>query len=414
MTLETTPADAAHSRSDGRESTAHGAAAHGLMSRKELRRLAAIAALAEQALPADVAVAPDEVPTPPEFEDAQTADIVEPIVLEVIDTDAADESLPTAAEQVQAAPPVEETLADASTEDDAEHHDEFEFAARLFSFTGETPIQKPQPDASAPRTDAGDASPHVATGRRKVSRRVAAGRATTVSLSFGTMAIVGLLAIGTTTPAAAVAAPATGGTDIGVVSTKPKVETKDVQAFVSASGDKSVSLDRTENYNVASMAEVASDSGVTIFANTWINDPTAAIQWPFPVGVPVSAAFGSVSYLSQFSRPHRGVDLTPGAGAEVHVIAAGTVRIATEAGGDYGVTVVVDHIVDGQPVATRYGHMQYGSLEVEPGDTVEPGEVIGRVGSTGKATGPHLHFEVLLGGTTQTDPMVWMQQHTQG
>jgi murein DD-endopeptidase MepM/ murein hydrolase activator NlpD len=162
------------------------------------------------------------------------------------------------------------------------------------------------------------------------------------------------------------------------------------------------------------MADIAADSGVTQFAGTWVSDPSADIQWPFPVGVPISAAYGSQSYLSKFSSPHRGVDLTPGVGAEVHVIADGTVRIATQAGGDYGVTVVVDHVIDGQLVSTRYAHMQYGSLQVSAGDTVEAGEVIGRVGSTGKATGPHLHFEVLLGGTVHTDPMAWMEQHTEG
>jgi murein DD-endopeptidase MepM/ murein hydrolase activator NlpD len=95
-------------------------------------------------------------------------------------------------------------------------------------------------------------------------------------------------------------------------------------------------------------------------------------------------------------------------------VADGTVRIATQAGGDYGVTVVVDHVIDGKLVSTRYAHMQYNSLRVTAGQTVSVGDVIGRVGSTGKATGPHLHFEVLLDGTTHVDPMAWMESHTEG
>ena len=161
-------------------------------------------------------------------------------------------------------------------------------------------------------------------------------------------------------------------------------------------------------------SELAAESGVRLFANTWVNDPSSPIQYPFPVGVPISAAFGSIAYLSEFATPHNGVDLTPGEGAEIHAVAAGTVRIATESGGDYGVTVLIDHIIDGQLVSTRYGHMQYGSLTVSAGDTVTAGQVIGNVGQTGKATGPHLHFEVLLGGTTHTDPIPWMYEHTTG
>ena len=130
--------------------------------------------------------------------------------------------------------------------------------------------------------------------------------------------------------------------------------------------------------------------------------------------MPISAAYGSSSYLAEFSSAHSGTDLTPGEGAEIHAVAAGTVRIATEAGGDYGVTVVIDHIIDGQLVSTRYGHMQYGSLQVTQGEKVTAGQVIGKVGQTGKATGPHLHLEVLLNGTTTTDPMPWLYEHTTG
>jgi murein DD-endopeptidase MepM/ murein hydrolase activator NlpD len=281
--------------------------------------------------------------------------------------------------------------------------DEFERAARTFSFTGQTPIQA---DAVV-EPPIVPVTSHVARrGRRAGRKRVAAA-----SFSLGVMTIVGLLAVGTTTPWSAVAA-SSGATDIVALAPTPQA-TENIQAYVSSTDGES-QLERSADYDVASMADLAADSGVTQFAGTWVNDPTADVQWPFPVGVPISAAYGSQSYLSKFSSPHRGVDLTPGAGAEIHVVADGTVRIATQAGGDYGVTVVVDHVVDGQLVSTRYAHMQYGSLQVATGDIVKAGDVIGRVGSTGKATGPHLHFEVLLGGTVHTDPMAWMRQHTDG
>lgn len=290
--------------------------------------------------------------------------------------------------------------------------DEFTFAARLFAFTGETPVQAPRvavEQAPAPVAAATLRPARSVSRARGVGKRFAAA-----SFSIGAMTFVGLLAVGTTTPAAAVASAAAATDLTGARASSTAAATDEIQAFVTSADAGAAGLDRTESYDVASMADVAADSGVTIFAGTWVNNPEGAIQWPFPVGVPVSAAYGSTSYLSQFASPHRGVDLTPGTGAEIHAIAAGTVRIATEAGGDYGVTVLIDHIIDGQLVSTRYGHMQYGSLEVEQGDTVTAGQVIGTVGQTGKATGPHLHLEVLLGGTTHVDPMPWLYEHTTG
>lgn len=290
--------------------------------------------------------------------------------------------------------------------------DEFEFAARLFSFTGETPVQRAAEEPAKASAPTGPA--HIAP-RRPRRTRVMVQRIAAASFSIGVMAIVGLLAVGTTTPAAAVAAGSSGvtTTNITASATKSAAASGQIQAFV-ANGASGTALDRPEKYGVSSMAEIASESGVTLFANTWVNNPSSPIQYPFPVGVPISAAFGSVAYASEFATPHNGVDLTPGAGAEIHAVAAGTVRIATEAGGDYGVTVTIDHIIDGQPVATRYGHMQYGSLQVKQGDKVTAGQVIGRVGQTGKATGPHLHLEVLLGGTNRIDPMPWLAEHTTG
>lgn len=321
-----------------------------------------------------------------------------------------------AAETAVEAPEVNE-----ATEAEPCHLDEFEAAARLFSFTGETPIQRPAAPQAAPgrRSHAAAAEPHTASSAHTAPRRprragAAFQRVAATSFSVGVMAIVGMLAVGTTTPAEALGSASRASADIAVAATDTKKETPQVQAFVANGANDVQALDRSSNYDVASMADVASASGVTLFAGTWVNDPSANIQWPFPVGVPISAAFGSISYLSQFSRPHRGTDLTPGLGADIHAIAAGTVRIATEAGGDYGVTVVIDHIIDGQLVSTRYGHMLHGSLKVAVGDTVKAGEVIGNVGQTGKATGPHLHLEVLLGGTTQIDPMPWLYEHTKG
>ena len=356
--------------------------------------------------------------------DAETASHAADVLDAMADADEAEVAIAVettvAAENVDAVPlPVAEQLPAGSvftaraTSDDCDL-DEFEFAARLFSFTGETPVQRPAEDAAEP-VAAAAAPAHLA--RRRPSRGATiVKRMVAASFSVGVMTVVGLLAVGTTTPAAAVASPSDRSSSVQPVQVASQKLTKSsdgqIQAFVASGTDAPTALDRPESYNVTSMAEIAAESGVRLFANTWVNDPSSPIQYPFPVGVPISAAFGSVAYMSEFSTPHNGVDLTPGEGAEIHAVAAGTVRIATEAGGDYGVTVLIDHIIDGQLVSTRYGHMQYGSLQVKQGDKVTAGEVIGRVGQTGKATGPHLHLEVLLGGTTRIDPMPWLAEHT--
>lgn len=362
MTLDTPLADAALTRRDGHRPPALTApATSGVMTRAEYRRLAAAAEVAAETTPAaDLPAGSVFTPEP------------ECVV------------------------------------------DEFEFAARLFAFTGETPVQAPRVDED--RIPAPVAASDVHRARRGSRHRAGAiaKRLAATSFSLGVMTVVGLLAVGTTTPAAAVASASGPAADITVAASSSSIAPDEIQAFVASSDAGATDLDRTETYDVASMVDVAADSGVTLFAGTWVNNSEASIQWPFPVGVPVSASYGSTTYLSQFASPHRGVDLTPGTGAEVHAVAAGTVRIATEAGGDYGVTVLIDHIIDGQLVSTRYGHMQYGSLSVAQGDTVAAGDVIGKVGETGKATGPHLHLEVLLGGSTHVDPMPWLYENTVG
>lgn len=96
-------------------------------------------------------------------------------------------------------------------------------------------------------------------------------------------------------------------------------------------------------------------------------------------------------------RFHAGVDLRAAYGTEVPAAAQGIVERAGEEGG-YGLTIVLKH-ADG--LETRYAHLS--SLDVRVGEEVQTGQAIGRVGSTGRATGPHLHFEVTRDGE-RVDP----------
>lgn len=90
---------------------------------------------------------------------------------------------------------------------------------------------------------------------------------------------------------------------------------------------------------------------------------------------------------------HRGLDFPGAMGAPIYATARGTVTFVGRKGG-YGNVVEISH---GQGLLTRYAHMS--RFEARVGDRVEAGSVIGAIGSTGRSTGPHLHFEVRVNGT---------------
>ena len=85
---------------------------------------------------------------------------------------------------------------------------------------------------------------------------------------------------------------------------------------------------------------------------------------------------------------HSGVDFSGPKGSDIHVTAAGVVVFAGPRG-DYGNTVEVDH---GFGIRTRYGHLS--AITVEVGAKLQKGDVVGRLGSTGRSTGPHVHYEI--------------------
>lgn len=99
---------------------------------------------------------------------------------------------------------------------------------------------------------------------------------------------------------------------------------------------------------------------------------------------------------------HTGIDYRAPSGSPARAVAAGTV-IAAEQNSGYGNMVDVDH---GNGVVTRYGHLS--AITVRVGDKVAAGGKIGRVGSTGRATGPHLHYEIRIDGDA-INPMRYIQ-----
>lgn len=118
----------------------------------------------------------------------------------------------------------------------------------------------------------------------------------------------------------------------------------------------------------------------------------------------ISSRFGWRSDpITGVDRRHAGIDLPSRFGSPVMATGPGVVRIAGWAGG-YGNLVEIEHAGG---VRIRYGHLS--RIDVHPAQHVIEGQVIGEVGSTGHSTGPHLHFEVRVGGEA-VDPLTFVGQ----
>lgn len=125
----------------------------------------------------------------------------------------------------------------------------------------------------------------------------------------------------------------------------------------------------------------------------------------WPVSGYLTSHFGfRVSPIDGFRESHQGMDIAGPAGSSIRATADGVVKLAGWAGG-YGNVVVVDH---GLGYSTRYGHNRL--LFVKTGDRVKRGQVIALMGQTGKATGPHCHYEVWYNGHAM-NPARFLKKH---
>ncbi|WP_159078182.1 M23 family metallopeptidase [Salinibacterium hongtaonis] len=135
----------------------------------------------------------------------------------------------------------------------------------------------------------------------------------------------------------------------------------------------------------------------------------AGLQYPLPLGSAVASGYGPRDCAACYSNFHHGMDIFPGAGTPVSAMASGTVSSASpSSSGAMGVSVTISHTIGGQLVTSVYGHFQAGSMTLSVGDSVGVGQVIGLVGATGNAQGPHLHFEIHPGGGDSVDPYAWI------
>ncbi|TAM60146.1 MAG: M23 family metallopeptidase [Rhodanobacter sp.] len=128
-----------------------------------------------------------------------------------------------------------------------------------------------------------------------------------------------------------------------------------------------------------------------------------------PTGMPVQGYISSYfgvrpDPFNGLAAMHTGIDIATPYGTPVHAVAEGMVTFAGVRRG-YGNVVEIDH---GNGYMTRYAHNS--KLEVHPGQHVQVGEVIAKAGSTGRSTGPHVHFEVWYDGRV-VNPLAFVRNH---
>lgn len=186
-----------------------------------------------------------------------------------------------------------------------------------------------------------------------------------------------------------------------------------------ASAEVSSSMAAAETLPVEPSAEKADPRYRNLFAR-W-KSVEVAQQIPQPVAgrqsvdIPSRMPLGAARFSSSFGSRvhpvtgrranHKGIDMAAPSGTPIYATADGTVDMAQWYGG-YGNFIKIEH---GGELETRYGHLS--KLNVRPGQDVKKGDLIGFVGSTGRSTGPHLHYEVRIAGDA-VDPTPYLHADT--
>ena len=173
------------------------------------------------------------------------------------------------------------------------------------------------------------------------------------------------------------------------------------------------SLESSKVPALAAIAEASSQAGLAASARGAANlrsltpIPTVSIPSRMPVeGVRLTSNYGMREHpVLGGRRAHKGIDLAGPVGTPVYATADGVVSKA-EWFSSYGLYVSIEH---GGELQTRYGHMS--RLNVANGQQVRKGDIIGFIGSTGRSTGPHLHYEVRVSGVA-VNPLPYMQSET--
>jgi len=145
---------------------------------------------------------------------------------------------------------------------------------------------------------------------------------------------------------------------------------------------------------------------MNIAKKSWSELDPVSIQLMLPVKSRISGLFGRRRVFNGEPRsPHSGLDLAAPKGTQVYAPANGKVILT----GNFlflGNAVLIEH---GQGLITLYGHLS--KIDVKTGDQVQRGHIIAEVGSTGRATGPHLHWSVYL-NRVAVDPLLFINRNT--
>jgi len=188
----------------------------------------------------------------------------------------------------------------------------------------------------------------------------------------------------------------------GAIELPFEVNHKEYEAqYITLKDDKKVTPSKEALERISKETRIMKEA----FAS-WSGKAPASLTMELPAKGPLSSQFGLKRFFNNQPRnPHSGLDIAAGHGSEVTSPLAGIV-IAV---GDYffnGNTILIDH---GQGMISMYCHLD--SIKVTEGQEIQAGTLIGTVGSTGRATGPHLHWSMNL-NNTRINPLLFLPKNS--